>query len=377
MLLQRKNDSRDASSRSRQPVRRAGDDALRVALGAEDEGRVGEDAADRQLHATVEVAATTAPLLEVAEQVGDGLRAHGPPEGPPRDGGDDAPGARRFVGGAGRPALEDASAARCVAWPGGVERALDADAVDARDAVHVHRVDRRAQRLEQQRIAGTGLLEERHANRPRPGLETDANLQTLVDGLGVGRVGEHLAPVVRAADGVQEDAFAVDRELEVVGRDESAREVVVAAIEPGADDVLGVERKMLPDEQAAAGAERQAGHMVELMAVGSRTERLAAGGQLRIAHRERADPFGGGEIPLEQRRGDSQGVGYVVEAVAQLVRRKERGRVHLKRQQVADGIARTRRGSAGGEPAGQGWAATAARRSRSAVSPPTKPSSAA
>ena len=69
------------------------------------------------------------------------------------------------------------------------------------------------------------------------------------------------------------------------------------------------------------------------------TERLTAGGQLRIAHRERADPFGSGEIPLEQRRGDSQGVGYVVEAVAQLVRRKERGRVHLKRQQIADGIA--------------------------------------
>ena len=102
-------------------------------------------------------------------------------------------------------------------------------------------------------LRAAGLFEERHTNGPRPGLETDANLQTLVDGLGVGRVGEHLAPVVRAADGVQENAFAVDCELEVVGRDESAREVVVAAIEPGADDVLGVERKMLPDRTGRRG----------------------------------------------------------------------------------------------------------------------------
>ena len=211
-----------------------------------------------------------APCVEVVQQVRDGRRrSTGPPERPPREGGDDAPGAGPLLGGRGRPAGEDAPAAGRVAGPGRVEGPLDADAVDARDAVHVHRVHRRPQRLQEQRIAGAGLLEERDADGARPGLDRHAHLQPLVDGFANARGSRAPGPSPqgrrRCSRNTRSPSTVNSRSC---GRHQAAGEAVVGAIQLRADDVLAVEREVLRDQQAAARAERQALDVIELMAVG-------------------------------------------------------------------------------------------------------------
>ena len=56
MLLHRKNESRDASSRSLSAIHRAGRRVRGIALDAEHELRAGEHALQRQLDAALEVA---------------------------------------------------------------------------------------------------------------------------------------------------------------------------------------------------------------------------------------------------------------------------------------------------------------------------------
>ena len=140
-----------------------------------------------------------ASFVEELQQVREVVRADRAAGTPAAASGrDDAPGAGPFLGGrrAGRQAKMRAAAGR-IAGAGRVEGPRDADAVHARDAVHVHGVHGRPQRLQEQRIAGAGLVEERDADRVRPRLDRDAHLQPRVDGVRYAGFASDLAPVLR------------------------------------------------------------------------------------------------------------------------------------------------------------------------------------
>ncbi len=85
MLLQRKNDSRDASSTSLIAMRRAGRQARRVALGAEQERRAGQDAREAGADAGVEVAALGARVAVERQRRLDVVVVDRPAEGAPRE----------------------------------------------------------------------------------------------------------------------------------------------------------------------------------------------------------------------------------------------------------------------------------------------------
>ena len=71
----------------------------------------------------------------------------------------------------------------------------------------------------------------------------------------------------------------------------------------------------------------------------------------RIADRQPADLRRRGHVALDQRRRDAEHVGDVVEAAAESSGGSSDAGVDVEREQIADGVARTRRGSADGAPA--------------------------
>ncbi len=118
---------------------------------------------------------------------------------------------------------------------------------------------------------------------------------------------------------------------------------VVVDLPPQAyfDEVLAVERKVVPDHRAATRAERQvfadAGILVQQPRHGVNLE-AGNNPQRRVAHGEPADLPCCGHVALEMRRRYRQTGRHVVEALVGLIGQQERLRIDFDRQQIPDGV---------------------------------------
>jgi hypothetical protein len=332
-----------------QPVGLAGGHRRGIALDAPDELRTGQDALQRELDAALEPAILMAAPIELhqARQI---AVAQLPTEGAAAERRHDAAGtgflvgfARGLVapkpGGRRRTTRKHLPPARRIAGAGGVERSGDREAIEVRPAGHVDGVDRAAgERLQLPRRLGDAT-DPAHGDHVRPRLQRHAHAQATVDFVaGDGGVGEVRLVILLAAEIDQQHAAAVDGELGLVGELEAAHRAEVGAKELGADDVFAVERQRHPGQTAAEGADRHAIDLRVLRPVLPDDERLVAGNDRRIAHRQRAQPAGGVEITLEEQGRRAQQVGDVVEPVAGLVGRQERHWIDLEIEQVANGV---------------------------------------
>ena len=104
------------------------------------------------------------------------------------------------------------------------------------------------------------------------------------------------------------------------------------------DVVLAVPGEVVRHREAAAGAERQAVAVLVLGEIGDDAEGLAGRGHRRGPHRQPADVPRRVHVAFEQGGRHLQHAGDVVEPVALIVGRHQRGRVHVEREEVADGV---------------------------------------
>ena len=301
----------------------------------EEEAGVHQQGGERGLDPGLEAALAGAGLAEELQRaaeivVRDGLavgRAGEPGEdraGPGLGGG--GGGLRAIAGGA-----EDPAAAGGVAAGPGIEGAGDRDLEHrgrrARVAVHIEAGDERgAFRFEH----GGGGAGESHGQFAPAGGDREAEAQVLVDRFGVfvgsGRFDR--------GDG---DAGAVEEDLDLVGAAEALDLLVAVALEADLHLVLTLLRKQVGDQNPAAGAEGQAGHVVLLRDVGPDAERVSGGGLAGAADGEAGDFLGGGDVAVEE-GGREIADGDVVEAVARFVIGEEVGGVELDGEQVADRV---------------------------------------
>src|SRR5438270_9508588 len=77
-----------------------------------------------------------------------------------------------------------------------------------------------------------------------------------------------------------------------------------------------VERKVVPDQNSAARAERQALNMIFLREIGRDLKDLADGRGGGVADSEHRDLMRGGDVLFEERRRNFKDVGNVVETIA-------------------------------------------------------------
>ena len=182
------------------------------------------------------------------------------------------------------------------------------------------------------------LPEERDAHRVRPGLHRHARPQPAVERLlRLREVRVRQLVVFGAADRRHEDTRAVDADLQLVRPLEAGHVADDVLQQDDVEFVGGVEREVVPHEDAAARPERQAFDVIVLGAIGRHSVDRADRRRRRIADGQRADPARGGQILLEQRRRDLQDIGDVVEPVRLVVGRQERRRVDVEREHVAHG----------------------------------------
>ena len=259
--------------------------------------------------------------------------------GAARQRGQHAAGTGGFLGRLGRPAREDALAARRIAGPGGIERAGEVHVIDLRQAVHVLQVVVALVRLQRFVRFGVVAPHERDAHGARAGLHLHPRLEPLVDRVGGLRHVLVRRRVVRfAADLRREHTLAVDRNLELVSELEPGHVADDVAQQHHAQLVLGVLREGVGERQAAAGAERQAVHVILLRIIGRHAEGQAHDARVG-AHSEAAHAPRGAEILLEQRRRDAQHARDVVETEALVVGRQQGRGVEVQIEQVADRVA--------------------------------------
>ncbi len=242
--------------------------------------------------------------------------------------------------GALRPAREDPLAARRRAGALRVERTADVHVVEHGQAVHVLQVEIARMQLERLVRLGLALRDERDRHVVRPGRNEHARPQALVDrvrGRRHVRVGHRV--VFLAADGREEHALAVDRDLDVVRPLEARHVADDVAHEEHVEGVLAVEREVVMDQDAAARAERQSLDVLRLGEIRRRAVDRRDRVRVGVADRERRDFRRGGQVLLEQRRRHAQDVRDVVEAVALVVGRQKLGGVDVEREQLAHRVA--------------------------------------
>ena len=148
--------------------------------------------------------------------------------------------------------------------------------------------------------------------------------------------------VFLAADLHQEHALAVDRDLELMRELEPGHVADDVPQQLDAEVVVGVLRKVVPEEQAAARAERQSLDVVLLRVVGRNAIGQRRTTSLSNADRQAADLARGRQVLLEQRRRDPQNVGDVVEPVALVVGRQQSSDVDLEDRADREPRCRTR-----------------------------------
>ena len=301
-------------------VRRTGHGIRGVVLDAEQELGRYQQGLERPADPFLEAAALPVAVVVGSEQRLNVAVRHRPPVRLPRERPQDLLGAPRLLLRSLRVAAQDAPAGRRLRRDVALERP---DHLDRRHHRHVG--------VEAVRVAGDGwprrsavdrerlgqVAGERGAQQPRARLDRDAHLERSA---------------VAAADLERLDPLPVQPDLKHV-RPAPARP------EPRAQDVLRVEREVVPRRVPAARPERQ---VVAYPAVLQHQRRglVQRGGrrQRRVAERPAADLRRGQNVALQQHGRYRQDVADVVEAVARLVSRQQRPPVHLQRQQVADGV---------------------------------------
>ena len=145
--------------------------------------------------------------------------------------------------------------------------------------------------------------------------------------------------VFRTAESSEQDPLAVEGDFEIVRRLQPANDVDGFPIQLRADHVFAVDGEVVPQEDAAARADRQPLDVVVLRQVAADAERFLGRPDLRIADRQAADLPRRRKVPLHQHRRHAQHVSDVVEAVRAVVGRQERRDVDVERQQIADRVA--------------------------------------
>ena len=173
-------------------------------------------------------------------------------------------------------------------------------------------------------------------------------------------VGRGVPEAVGAADGEPPHQPAVEADLDLLLGAHAHDVVVDHPAQPELHAILAVEREVMPDRQSPAGPERQVlAHAVVLVEQPRR--RVGGGGEPgadgRIADREAADPVGGRQITVEQRRRHREGLGVGAEPLlAHVVGRKQQpALVDLEIEEAAHGVAVFGGGQAAhGGPAGVG-----------------------
>ena len=231
MLLQRKKERREASSTS------PSGNAFPGATFAGSRSNLKRNCGSTSTRATARRMPASNDARRAPGGVGVEQRAHLRPVGrhgtPIRARGQrvqDLGRARGFVGRRGGRADEEPPAARRVAGPGRVEGARDRDLRDARRS-RVHVVDA---------VGAAAVAPHQRRGRDRAGARGDAQ--------------------ARRAASLQRHARAVDGDIQIV--DARARARRPAEARPARlahlDVVLGVEREGVPDDDAAARAQRQA-----------------------------------------------------------------------------------------------------------------------
>ena len=178
------------------------------------------------------------------------------------------------------------------------------------------------------------------ADDVRTGLHRDARAQALVERLFRQRqVRVRQLVVVLAADRRGEHALAVDADLELVRPLEPGHVADDVLQQVDAEVVVGIEREVVVDDDAAARAERQPFDVIALRAIGRHPVHRA-----RPARRVGSPTASAGDLArrrqvlFEQRRRHLQHVRDVVEPVRLVVGRQESGRVDLEREQIADRV---------------------------------------
>ena len=265
----------------------------------------------------------------------------------------------RFVGRRRRAADEHPPRLGVSPRPVGVVRPGDHDArqVRRRGVAVLHAdedvVGARHRTTNQVLVGGVCLLQERDADRLRPGLHLQPELEA--------DVGRHLHPLLerigrlrlrrmRARRLAHEEhrhfveleqlhALAVERHLELFALGALAEHLAETELQQRQPDhVLAVDREVVRDGRAAARAERLAFERLVLAEIA-----LHRVGDLRrrgvaFADGQPADLRRRRDVALEQRRRHAEHVGDVVEAVARIVGRQQGGGIDVERQQIADRV---------------------------------------
>ena len=241
MLLQRKNDKRDASSKSSIAIARAGRQPFGLGLEAIEEPRVDQQSREGLLDAGFEIAVPPALLVEAQQRVERGVAGiHGPPIRVRRESGQDLARARQLVTSHRRGTAEDGPPARRVAGAGRLERPVDLDAVDA--------AARRVDAEELVDALAAALVEQRDGQRARPG--------------------GHAQPDARPDRRRRAAAPSSVTSMRGGGAEALPRERTGAA-RADAHLVGRIERKVVRELEAAARPERQAVDVARLRAAGS------------------------------------------------------------------------------------------------------------
>ena len=187
----------------------------------------------------------------------------------------------------------------------------------ARDLTRrVHRSLKRSVQFRAGEVVGR---DERDAHGVLAGRYRDARRRAAV----AGRVLDFLVPIEHL------HPFAVDRYLELLARDLAQNSGEVAGDALYSERVFAVGRKLMLDEDAAAGSKRQPLDVGVLRRVGRHVKHSLCGSGY-IANREPADLAGRRQIRLHQRRRHRQGAGDVVEAVRRIVGRQKLRRVDIE-----------------------------------------------
>ena len=321
------------------PVALPGLDPFRIALDAEQELGTHQQPPERHFDAAIEAAFGAPPVVEHKDPL-DVFVGNGPAVGPSRDGRQDLPRARGLLlrGRAGfRTAGEDAVAARRpFDRPGAARfvRPRDRQALDvgleARIASRTLTGERPQVQLADSLRLRRGLAQEGDADLVRPGGDRRPHLE----GLDLRRIETaRIVGIGRLADGQQRDPLAVDGDLQVVRLDAQR------PVRQNLEDVLGVLGKVVVDDHAAAGAERQPFHAPVLPQIGGDPEGLGRRRRHGRGDGEPADLARGRQIPLHQGRRDAEHAGDVVEAVAGVVGREQVVDADVQGEQIADRVA--------------------------------------
>ena len=336
-------------------VGRVGRRVRGVALDAEQELGVDQHPFQRELDAGVEAAVAPAGAEE-AEQGRDVFLGGGPAIRPAGQPGEDPAGAGRLFVGRGRrrrPADEDLAAARGIA--GAV------DGVGAADRHLLHRRVVVVPFIDEAAVAPVARLQrplllrrpphEGHAHeplaRPRAEARLEAGVPRVHVVLPLGIPGDvpreaqrgHLPHRLGVADLEPLDERAVHAHVELLRRRETEDVVGEVPVEADADRVLAVDREIVPDRDAAAGAERQAVVLpVVLQPAGMHPPGRDGGPYGGNADGQPADAAGGREVARHQVGRHREQVAVVVETVlVGVVRRQQRVDVDVDREQIADG----------------------------------------